>query len=94
MKWRSGEVAEGHTEPDFTGEQMFFTVRRKEKDTNIQVLVMHDDEEVGLAQYDLRKLFNKKNLKFSTWLDLKYEGTVIGKLGCCMWLELDFLKDI
>ena len=94
MKWRSGEVPEGHTEPDFTGEHLFFTVHRREKDTMVQMLVMHGGEEVGMAEYDLRKLFAKKNLKYSTWLDLKYEGTVIGKLGCCMWFELDVVKDI
>ena len=55
---------------------------------------MHGDTEVGAAEYDFRKLFKKKKLKLSTWLDLSYEGTMVGKLGCCMWLELDFLKDI
>ena len=58
------------------------------------MLVMHDEEEVGMAEYDLRKLFNKRNLKYSTWLDLKYDGALVGKLGCCMWLDLDVFKDI
>ena len=56
---------------------------------------MHDEEEIGTATYDFRKLFAKKNLKFSTWLDLDYEEKVVGKLGCCIWLEVDdFMKDI
>ena len=60
----------------------------------LKFMVMHDDEEVGSAEYDFRKLFNKKKLKFSTWLDLKYEDGLVGKIGLCLWLELDFLKDI
>jgi len=56
---------------------------------------MHDEEEIGTATYDLRKLFNKKKLKFSTWVDLDYNNKVVGKLGTCMWLEIDdFLKDM
>ena len=48
------------------------------------MLVMHDGEEIGTAEYDIRKLFVKKKYKFSTWLDLKYEGEIAGKLGCCL----------
>ena len=55
---------------------------------------MHGSDEIGMAEYDIRKLFNRKNLKFSTWLDLKHEGELAGKLGCCIYLELDILKDI
>ena len=33
MKWSSHPVEEGHMEPDFTGQEFFFTVRRSEKDT-------------------------------------------------------------
>jgi len=35
---------------------------------------MHGDDEVGSADYDFRKLFSKKKLKLSTWLDLKFEN--------------------
>ena len=56
---------------------------------------MHEDEEIGTAMYDFRKLFSKKKLKFSTWLDLNYEGKVMGKLGVCMWVVIDdFLQDM
>ena len=50
---------------------------------------MHEDEEIATAMYDFRKLFSKKNLKFSTWLDLNYSGAVVGKLGVCMWVVID-----
>jgi len=94
MKFSGGVIEEAGSEPDFTGQQLFFTVKRKEKDTIINIIVLHDGEEVGMATYDLRKLFNKKNLKYSTWLDLKYEGETMGKIGLCMWLDLDIVKDI
>ena len=60
----------------------------------VHLLVMHDGAEVGSASYDIRKLFNKKKYRYSTWLDLKYEDTIAGKLGLCLYLELDLWKDI
>ena len=33
MKWGSRPVEEGHMEPDFTGQEFFFTVKRSETDT-------------------------------------------------------------
>ena len=55
---------------------------------------MDGKDEIGMAEYDIRKLLRRKNLKFSTWLDLKHEGHLDGKLGCCIYLELDILKDV
>ena len=95
VKYTTAKREEAHTEPDFTGEMCFYKVRRRDANQLVQIVVMHNGDEVGTAEYDYRKLFSKKKLKYSTWLDLKYEGQLIGKLGLCMWLQVDdFLEDI